>query len=108
MAKQITGQVIYLGPQVPHIGLSYGTIFRDGVYPHFYLHFAHCPALAELFVPVPQVAQVRRELNFDLARNMRGTKGRYVTFYREVQKWLADTKQPKTQKPITIKEEHHA
>jgi hypothetical protein len=102
--KLIVGQVIYMGPQVPLLGLGYGCIFRDGIHPHLYSAIAQCGALGELFVPVAQTGVVRRELDFDIARNMRGRTGRYVTFYREVQQWL--TKQTQQHKPT--RETHHA
>jgi hypothetical protein len=106
--KQIRGQVQYLGPQVPQLGLSYSTLFLDGIYPHLYETIAQCPALGELFIPIARVAVVRRELNFDIARNMRGTEGRYVAFYREVQRWVRTQTQMKEKKqPITIIEENH-
>lgn len=102
--NKIEGQVVYVGPHLAHLGLSYGTIFRNGIYPHFYNAIAVCPSLGGLFVPITSLAIARKELNFDFGRNMRGTKGKYVTFYREVQKWLRESvKQP--EKPITIKEE---
>jgi len=87
--KRIKGQVIYVGPHMQGIGLQYGTIYRNGIAESLYHWIAKCPAIGELFVPVTKYALVRKELNFDIARNMRGTKGRYVTFYREVQNWLA-------------------
>jgi hypothetical protein len=106
--KEITGQVIYMGPHIRHIGLGYGTIFRDGIHQHLYQSIAACPALAELFIPVAQVAVVRKELNFDYAHNMKGTAGRHVTLYREVQKWAAHTQQqkPTPSSGITIEPQH--
>jgi hypothetical protein len=104
--KLIKGQVQYLGPQVPQLGLSYSTLFLDGIFPHLYDSIALCPALGELFIPVAQVAVVRRELNFDIARNMRGTSGRYVAFYREVQRWVrTQTTMKEKKQPVTIIEE---
>jgi hypothetical protein len=85
----IRGQVIYCGPTMPSVGLQYGTIFRNGIHPHLYKAIEECPALGGLFVPVKEYAAVRRQLNFDIARNMRGTSGKHVTFYREAQTWLA-------------------
>jgi hypothetical protein len=98
-----------MGPQVPHLGLSYSNIFRDGIYKHLYDSIAKCPALGQLFVPIKECAVVRRELNFDYTHNMRGTTGRHVTFYREVQKWLAQRK-PKETKPsgVTMEQIKHA
>jgi hypothetical protein len=87
--KKITGQVIYCGPMMPAAGLQYGTIFRNGIFPQQEALLNECPSLAGLFVPVANYALVRRELNFDLARNMRGVSGKFVTYYREVEKWLA-------------------
>jgi hypothetical protein len=108
---KITGQVVYVGPHLQHLGLSYGTIFRDGIYPHFYNAISACPALGGLFVPIKSLAVARRELNFDFGHKMRGTTGRYVTFYREVQKWLRESvKQSAKPSPsgVTIEEETHA
>jgi hypothetical protein len=104
---KITGQVIYVGPMMPHLGLQYGNIFRNGIHPHFYQSIELCPAMGELFVPIGNYATVRRELNFDIGRQMRGTKGKYVTFYREVQNWLA-TRAKKTQPSTTGVEIEHA
>jgi hypothetical protein len=102
---RITGQVIYMGPHLPGLGLSYGTIFRNGIHPHLYDAIAQCRALGELFVPVAQCAAVRRQLDFDIAHRMRGTTGPHVTFYREAETWRA--KQTQQKKPTTI-ETHHA
>jgi hypothetical protein len=87
--EQITGQVIYCGPMIPQLGLQYGAIFRNGIHAHLYVAIAECPALGSLFVSVKEYAGVRRQLDFDIARNMRGTSGKHVTFYQEVQNWLA-------------------
>lgn len=107
--ERIIGQVIYAGPTVPQLGLHYGNIFRNGIYEHYYNAFAMCPSLASLFIPVKDFAAVRRELNFDIARNMRGTKGKYPQLYREVQKWLADAaKADQTPKQKGVKVKHHA
>ena len=109
--QPITGQVVYMGPQMPHLGLGYGQIFRNKAHPeescihaHLYEAIKQCRALGELFVPVHLVAAVRRELNFDLAHKMRGKNGRYVTFYREAEQWRTTQTQ---HKPTTI-ETHHA
>lgn len=106
--KQITGQVIYMGPHVRHLGLGYGNIFRDGIHKHLYDSIAACPALGELFIDVENVASVRKELAFDYAHNMLGTKGKHVTFYREVQRWLAQQQQqkPTPTSGITIEPQH--
>jgi hypothetical protein len=93
--KEITGQVMYMGPHAQHLGLGYSMILLTGLPLDQYLHLhdaiKQCPALGELFIPVADVATVRKELNFDIAHNMRGRHGKYVTFYREVQNWLAST-----------------
>jgi hypothetical protein len=89
-AKLITGQVVYMGPHLPHLGLGYSAIFRDGIFEHLYDSIARCPAIGELFVPVAQVAHVRRQLAFDYAHNMRGTSGKFVTFYQAIQQWLSN------------------
>lgn len=95
---KIDGQVIYCGPNLTRVGLQHGALFRDGILPHLYQVIEACPSIGPLFVPVDQYAVVRRELNFDFGRQMRGTTGKYVTLYREVQTWIAkrSTKQPKT------------
>jgi hypothetical protein len=108
--KRIEGQVIYMGPHIRHLGLGYGTIYRNGIHEHLYASIDQCPALGELFIPVAEVAAVRKALNFDYAHNMRGTAGNHVTLYREIQKWLAArTQQPKPPPAsgLTI-ESHHA
>lgn len=107
-AHQITGQVMYVGPHVGFLGLHYNKVWRDGIDPQLYEWFTRCPALGQLFVPVQQVGEVAKELNFDYARNMRGTTGRYVTFYREVQKWLARMQQTQPAPSGVTLEKHHA
>lgn len=102
---EIVGQVIYLGPRIHHLGLGYGAIFRNGIHPSLHAAIESCPAIGELMIPVAQVGAVRRELNFDIAHNMKGTTGKHVTFYREVQNWLAKAKQ---QQPSTVEVTHHA
>jgi hypothetical protein len=87
--KRIEGQVIYCGPNLTKVGLQHGAIFRDGILPHLYQVIEACPSVGPLFVPVTQYAVVRRELNFDFGRQMRGTTGKYVALYREVQNWIA-------------------
>lgn len=109
--KKIRGQVIYMGPHLSHLGLGYGNIFRDGIHEHLYESIAACPALGQLFIHIENCATVRKELAFDYAHNMRGTHGQHVTFYREVQKWLAKQQKNKQQKPtpssgITIEQSH--
>lgn len=107
--KRIIGQVIYAGPTIGQIGLHYGTIFKNGIYDHFYNVIAACPAIGALFIPVQQFAVVRRELNFDIARNMCGRTGKYPELYRAVQKWLADAaKADQKPKPKGVKLKHHA
>jgi hypothetical protein len=109
--RPITGQVVYMGPQMPQLGLGYGQIFRNKkepnqscIHSHLYEAIAACPSLGELFVPVRFVSAVRRELNFDIAHKMRGQTGRYVTFYRDAEQWRTTQTQ---HKPKTI-ETHHA
>lgn len=109
--KKITGQVIYVGPYIRGLGLNRGTVFRKGLFDHLNEAIKQCPALGELFVPVKLHPVVRRELNFDLGRNMRGTSGKYVNFYREVERWLASRSAQPQQKQtpasgITLKEKH--
>jgi hypothetical protein len=103
---RITGQVIYCGPNIAQAGLYYGYIFRDGIFEGLYEWIKRCPSMGALFVPVDEYAMVRKELNFDIARNMRGHSGKYVTLYREVQNWLAT--QAKNKQPETgVKLKHH-
>ena len=106
--KKITGQVIYCGPMIPSIGLQYGAIFRNGIHEHLYQFFSECPALRSLFVPIKDYARIRRELNFDIARNLRGTEGKHVTFYHEVQNWLAAKQGPSPKAATSIGVTHHA
>ena len=107
--NKIVGQVIYVGPTFPPLGIHCGNIFSNGVFDHYYNYFAACPALGALFVPIKQHATVKRELNFDAARNMRGTHGQYVQLYREVQNWLASlAKQSQTPTTKGVKIKHHA
>lgn len=106
--KKIQGQVMYMGPHVRFLGLGFSRLYWDGIEESLYEWITRCPALGALFVPVTEVGAVLRELDFDYAHNMRGTKGPYVTFYREVQKWLTRAEQQQQPKPsgVTIKESH--
>lgn len=107
--ERIIGQVVYTGPTIPQLGLHYGIIFADGIFDHYYNYIAACPSLGSLFVPIAQHAAVRRELNFDYARNMRGRHGKYVQLYREVEKWLAErATDSQTPKPKGVKVKQHA
>jgi hypothetical protein len=108
--KKITGHVMYMGPQVVPLGLHYNKTFLPGYdFALLYPWIEQCPALAELFVPVEQIARVRRELNFDYAHNMRGGTGPYATFYREIQRWLAkQTSKTKPAQPGITLQTHHA
>jgi hypothetical protein len=87
--KLITGQVMYLGPRIQSVGLGYSQTFRDGIFEHYYDLIESCPSIGALFVPIKDVGRVLRELDFDYSHNMRGKTGRFVTFYNEVQRWLA-------------------
>jgi len=84
----ITDQVIYLGPRLNSFGIGYGNVFYNGLHPRLKEATEKCPAIKGLLIPVEQCGAVRRELNFDYAHNMRGTEGKHVIFYREVEKWL--------------------
>jgi hypothetical protein len=105
-ATEITGQVIYLGPRLHALGLGYAAIFRNGIHPALHAAIEQCPAIGQLMVPIKQASAVRRELDFDYGHQLRGTTGKYVTFYREVQNWLA--RQATQPKPSTINVKHHA
>jgi hypothetical protein len=108
--RKITGHVMYMGPHVAFLGLHFNkTFLPGGIHESYYPWIERCPALGELFIPVERIGQVLRELNFDYAHNMRGTHGPNVTFYREIQNWLAHHKQNKTtaRKGVTL-EPHHA
>jgi hypothetical protein len=109
MKDKSKGQLIYMGPHAGFIGLYYGKLWRDGIDKHLHEWIKRCPAIGELIVPVSECAIARKSLAFDYAHNMRGTSGRYVTFYREVEKWLAkqQQKQP-TPSGVTIEQPSHA
>lgn len=99
-------QVIYMGPRLHAYGIGYGNVFYNGTHPRLQQVIQLCPAIGQLIVPVAQTARVRAELNFDYAHNMRGTEGKFVAFYREVQNWLSShNKQPK---PKAIEVTTHA
>lgn len=100
-------QKIYMGPRLHSYGIGYGNVFYNGVHPRLLQAIKACPSVGQLLVPVAQAAQVRKELAFDYAHNMRGTAGKFVTFYREVQNWLNSRKQPK-QTTTNQKETHNA
>jgi hypothetical protein len=106
-SKLIAGQVMYLGPHVGFLGLYFHKGYTDGIEAGLYDWIAKCPALGQLFVPVAEIGPVLRELNFDYAHNMKGTTGRYVTFYSEVQKWLATLHQNTAPTGVNL-EKHHA
>jgi hypothetical protein len=105
-------RLIYAGPPLPQLGLVDRKVFHDGanmkaidyIHKRWSKEIAQCKAFAELFIPLPEWPAVRRALNFDVARNVRGNS-RHAVFYREVEKWRA--KQPQAQKPSTI-ETHNA
>jgi hypothetical protein len=107
-AADIKGQCIYLGPRINSIGLGRNMIFRDGVHQSFHVAIEACPAIGALIVPITQNAEVRKQLAFDYAGNMRGTSGKFVAYFREVQNWLAKqaTAQKQTSTGVNIK--HHA
>jgi hypothetical protein len=106
--KQIilTEPVIYSGPQIPSIGLSYSNIFRVKLPQSVCAAIEECPPLRELFVPVMKWAAVRRELDFDIGRRMRGTTGRHVEFYRAVESWRAKKMQQHKQPTTGVKINH--
>jgi hypothetical protein len=103
----ITDQVIYLGPRLHAFGIGYGNVFYNETHPRLKELIVQCPAIKGLLVPVEQCGVVRRELDFDYAHNMRGTTGKHVTFYREIQNWLRSRKQTKQTPTIEVKH-HHA
>jgi hypothetical protein len=100
-------QMIYLGPRLHAFGIGYGTVFYNGLHPRLKQVIKLCPAVAELVVPVAQASQVRKELHFDYAHNMRGTTGKHVTFYQQIQKWLNSQSKQHNNKP-TIEVTTHA
>jgi hypothetical protein len=104
--RAITGQVIYLGPTISSLGLYYHKGYIDGIEPQLYDWIAKCPAIGELLVPVAQCGAVLRELAFDYAHNMKGTRGKYVTFYQAVQGFIAhmQKKTPAPSSGITLKQ----
>jgi hypothetical protein len=110
--KPITGQRIYLGPHVGFLGLYYHKGWVDqgegvsSIELPLYSWLEKCPALGGLIVPIEQCGAVMRELNFDYAHNMTGTTGAFVTFYREVQKWLTTQANAATS-TIKTKETQH-
>jgi hypothetical protein len=104
--NKITGQVMYMGPHVFFLGLGYSKTYRNGIDEGLYQWIQKCPALGQLFIPVEKVGAVRRELNFDYAHNMRGTTGKHVAFYREVQKWLAQAQQQPKPPGVTLEKTH--
>lgn len=97
---------IYVGPHCLN-QLQRNTLFRNGVHPSFAPIIKQCPAVGELIVPIEKYAEVRKELNFDYTGNMRGTSGKYVTFFQTVQKWISE-RANKTKEPSTGVEQHHA
>jgi hypothetical protein len=102
----IKDQRIYLGPRLHAYGIGYGNVFHGGTHPRMQQAIDACPAIGSLLVPVAQCARVRAELAFDYAHQMRGTSGKFVAFYRQVQQWLNSQKQQTTQQSIEVK--HHA
>lgn len=101
-------QMIYLGPRLHAFGIGYGTVFYNGIHPRLKQVISLCPAVAELLVPVEQASAVRRELRFDYAHNMCGTSGKFVTFYRDIQKWLNSQSKQHANKQTNIEVKTHA
>ena len=64
--------------------------------------------MAGLFVPIGQLGEVAKELAIDYAGNMRGNDGKHVTFYREVQHWLAERAAKQQQSNTGVQVIHHA
>jgi hypothetical protein len=106
--KKIEGQVRYMGPTIAGIGLHYGHGFTNGIYDNWYQFIEQCPAIGQMFIPAERVASVRRELNFDYARNLRGTTGKHVAFYKEIQNWLAERAKKQQPSEEGVKVKHHA
>jgi hypothetical protein len=107
VTPRITGQVIYLGPMIRHYGLYYSKTFRDGINDqNVYQAIAECPSVLQMIVPVEKIAEVLHQLRFDYGHNMQGTTGRYVTFYREIQKWLAQPKKQPTPPSVQLKKQY--
>jgi hypothetical protein len=106
--SEIKDQRIYLGPRLHAFGIGYGNVFYNQLHPRLEEVIAKCPAIAGLLVPVEQCGVVRRELHFDYAHNMRGTRGKYVTFYREIQNWLKSQSRKTKQTPTIEVKHHHA
>jgi hypothetical protein len=92
------------------IGLQRNMIFSDGIYERWAPYLEQCPSIGSLIVPMSEWSRIRRhELRFDYAGNMIGTTGKYVTFYRAVQTWLASkTKRSKTPSAEGVKIKQHA
>ncbi|MEJ8544714.1 hypothetical protein [Brevibacillus borstelensis] len=44
--------LIYCGPNIPRLGLNHASCFIGGEPSHLEAHFAKCPSLKRLFVPV--------------------------------------------------------
>jgi hypothetical protein len=101
--SKFVGQTQYLGPNIPHIGLQFGTIFKNGIYPGFAAAIAECPSIGELFVAVGKSAEVQRQLDFDIARNRRGTTGKFNAFYTEIEKWLEKVR-PGARESVTVRQ----
>jgi hypothetical protein len=102
---------IYAGPPLPQLGLVDRKVFHDGenmkaidyIHERWSKEIAQCKAFAELFIPLPEWPAVRRALNFDVARNVRGNS-RHAIFYREVEAWRA--KQGKTKPSVGVELPH--
>lgn len=99
----IKDQRIYLGPRLHAYGVGYGNVFYNGEHPRLTQIIQQCPAVGQLIVPVADTARVRAELNFDYAHNMRGTTGKFVAFYREVQSWLNSHNKPNQVPAVKVK-----
>jgi len=108
MSDEIKNQVIYLGPRLHAFGIGYGNVFYGEMHPRLKELIELCPAIRGLLVPVDQCGVVRRELNFDYAHNMKGTTGKHVTFYREIQNWLKSQSRKTKQTPTIEVKHHHA
>jgi hypothetical protein len=101
-------QKMYMGPRLHAYGIGYGCVFYNGVHAQMKNAIKACPSVGQLLVPIEQAGAVRRQLKFDYAHNMRGTDGKYVTFYQEVIKWLSSQQKKPAQKTPNLEVKHHA
>ena len=78
-AKTKPARCIYCGPNLPSGVLQRHTVFKGGLPAHLDALIAECPAIAELCIPIAELAAT------DKAISAKGTQAH--TLYEDIQKY---------------------